>query len=410
MKNKFIKVVVYLQLIALSVLLSGCWDSIQIDDRALILGLAIDEAGPEASKREDLANHKEGSAASLDKNMIRLTAQIAVPGRIPLGPGQGGSSGSKEKNSPVWVVQVVGHTIEDALNNLQQEIADPRYLIHLRVIVISKTIAERGLDDLNDFFRRNSQVRRSTWLLVTDTQASDLMEVAPPLERVPTLYVLSMLEKAVEMGKFPEMYLSHFWNNGSKLGQTPFLPYISIRQGEHVLINGLAFFRNNRMVGTTSSPIEIGVYMAAKGMNPGGYTTLFPVPDTGYVMVRVMKRKSYTKVRIQNGKPHADIDVYIHGELTEKLSEHTNIDSTLDLKKMEEEEEQRTTIAINDLIKKTQKVKSDIFGFGEYVRAHERSYWNQNVRAKDDWENMYADMSIHVNVKVNIRRVGMKIQ
>ncbi|WP_339220093.1 Ger(x)C family spore germination protein [Paenibacillus sp. FSL W7-1332] len=409
MKNKFMKVVVYLQLLAISVLLSGCWDSTQIDDRALILGLAIDEAGPEASKKEDLANHKERDVKQLNKNMIRLTAQIAVPGRVPLGPGNGGSSDSK-KSSPVWVVQVVGHTIEDAMNNLQQEIADPRFLEHLRIIVISENIAERGLDDLNDVFRRNAQVRRSTWLLVTDTKASDLMEVAPPLERVPTLYVLSMLEKSVEMGKFPEMYLSHFWNNGSKLGQNPFLPYISIREGENILINGFAFFRNNKMVGTTSSPIEIGVYMAAKGINPGGYTVLFPVQDTGYVMVRAKKRKSYTKVRIQNGKPHADIDVYIHGELVEKLSANTNIDTTLDLKKIEEEQERRTTTAINDLIKETQKVKSDIFGLGEYVRAHERSYWNENVRAKNDWENLYAGMSIHVNVKVNIRRVGMKVK
>lgn len=196
-------------------------------------------------------------------------------------------------------------------------------------------------------------------------------------------------------------------NSGQDSIRPPSIPLVVHRSN---VINGLAYFRDNKLVGTTSAPIEIGVYMAAKGMNPGGYTTLFPVPDIGYVMVRSKKRKSYIDVRIENGKPQAEMHVYIHGELTEKYSDKTNIDTTQELKKIEEEQERRTRNAIQDLIKNTQKVKSDIFGFGEYVRARERSYWNQNIRTKMDWENMYADMSIKVNVKVNIRRVGMKIK
>lgn len=46
--------------------------------------------------------------------------------------------------NPVWVVEVYGYTLDDAMNNLQQQISDPRYLIHLRVIIISEDIAKKA--------------------------------------------------------------------------------------------------------------------------------------------------------------------------------------------------------------------------------------------------------------------------
>lgn len=77
--------------------------------------------------------------------MIRLTAQISVPGRIPLGPQTGGGGGEQE---PVWVLSSYGHTIDDALLNLQQELADELFLGHLRIIVVNEKLAKKALNDL----------------------------------------------------------------------------------------------------------------------------------------------------------------------------------------------------------------------------------------------------------------------
>lgn len=132
---------------------------------------------------------------------------------------QGEGSGGAGDQNPVWVIQVFGHTIDDAMNNLQQEISDPRYLIHLRVIIISEDVARNNLNDLNDYLRRNPEVRRRTWLLVSEGEASKFMNINPPLQRVPTLYTLTTMEKAVESGKFPADYLGVFWSSQSKWGK-----------------------------------------------------------------------------------------------------------------------------------------------------------------------------------------------
>lgn len=172
----------------------------EIEDRALVLGLSIDKIPADDTQKEDRVTHIHDN--SLPTEMISVTAQIAVPGRVPLGPGTGGSAG-EGKTSPVWVVSVRGISLDDAMNNLQQQIADPRYLVHLRIIIISEEIARGSLAELNDYLRRNPEIRRRTWLLVSEGRASAFMDVNPPLQRVPTLYILSMMEKSVSSGKFP---------------------------------------------------------------------------------------------------------------------------------------------------------------------------------------------------------------
>jgi spore germination protein KC len=53
-------------------------------------------------------------------------------------------------------------------------------------------------------------------------------------------------------------------------------------------------------------------------------------------------------------------------------------------------------------------MQSDIFGFGEQVRAKKPGFWRKHVKNKEGWEAMYADIKVDVNVECRIRRIGMK--
>ncbi|MUG24349.1 Ger(x)C family spore germination protein [Paenibacillus macerans] len=384
--------------------LSGCWDQVEIENRALVLGLAIDEAPPESAKEDPKVTILKDQPPSA--KMFRVTAQIAVPGRVPLGPSSG-MGGGNENTNPVWVVQVIGHSLDEALNNLQQQIADPRYLVHLRIIVINESIARQGLDELSDFLRRNPEVRRRIWLLVSDIEAARLMKVAPPLERVPTLYLDAMVEKAVDMGKFPPNFLGAFWDEESKWGQDGYLPYVTIQGKDNILIKGLAYFSAGRLAGT-SDPIEIGAFMAAKGLNPGGYSTLYHVPGIGYVMTKVTERHTRTIVKIVDGKPRVSFKIHVESVLDEHFDSGQAIDSSADIRRIEKAFDQKAAALIKSFIRKTQRDHSDIFGIGEYVRAHYRSFWRDNIHQKRDWELMYSDIPVDVEIENTIRRVGIK--
>jgi len=386
-------------------LLSGCWDSQEIEQRATVLAIGIDQA---SNKEED--TQSEGGTTHLDKQssepqeeLIKVTAQIAVPGRIPLGPTQGQSS-----NSSVLVVKVVGHTIQDAMINLQQQVAYETFLGHLRIIVLNEKVAKKGTQRFNDFLRRNPQIRRTASLAVSKEPAADYMKLVPELQRVPSLYLADMVDNLSALGRFPPSFIGLFWTILSSKGQDPYLPYLTIKDKKSIQLSGLAYFSGEKMVGKTS-PLEIGDFMAIRGIGKGGYSAFIKVPGQDeYVLVRAISRKTKVKVNLKDGKPHVDIKVRYESEIEEKTSQSILINDSKVIRKIENEASKEITISLKKFISKTQKSESDIFGFGEHVRAEYPKYWNNQIGTKEKWNRVYKDITYHVHVDSSIHRVGMK--
>jgi spore germination protein KC len=404
---KAVKVIVLL-LVAVP-FLTGCWDRLEIEERAVVLGISVDRADPEAEEQEEEVSHLQEAFPAPDKDMIRVAVAIALPGRIQLGPGEsgGGSAGGEQT---LWVIDVVGHTIDDAIMNLQQQISGRLFFGHLRVIVVSEEVARKGLQNLNDYFRRNSEVRRMAWMMISKGPAEELMKSAPRLERVPTLYLMSTLDNAVKLGKFPFDYVGMFWSNTSKKGQEAFLPYVELMKDDNIEIEGLAYFQGPKMVGSTK-PFEIAGYMGIKGLNPAGYRGFVKIEGAEEtVTIYATNRKSQFELQIREGLPHFTVTVFTEINLEEKMNEHALVINSDILKKIEQQNAESLVKTYEELIKKTQEKGSDIYGFGEYVRAKEPRYWNQQIRTKERWQEMFQDITVEFKVSTNIRRVGMKAQ
>jgi spore germination protein KC len=386
--------------------LSGCWDRLEIEDRAVVLAIGIDEAKPGDEKETNNATHILNQHPIANKRLLRITVQIAVPGRIPLGTGSENSSPRGEK--PVWVLSSVGYTIEDCLMNLQQQLADRLFYGHLRVIVLSQAVAKKGIQNENDFFRRQPQVRRTVWMVVSKGEAADIMNAMPQLERVPTLYLLATLDHAREMGKLPNNFLGVFFSQSSAKGQEGSVPYVQLKKESNIEISGLAYFRDDKMVGT-SNALQIGHYMSIKEINPGGYSVMHELPSGTTVIYKAVHRKSRITTNIQNGKVHVKINCQMEGDLEEKSDENFSITDE-SLKKLEVQIQRDAKQGFEKFIQQTQMDGSDIFGFGEYVRATQPGYWNKQVKTKEAWQRQYENINLDVKVVAKIRRIGTKNQ
>ncbi|MCR2823018.1 Ger(x)C family spore germination protein [Lederbergia panacisoli] len=392
-------------------LLSGCWDSLDIEKRATVLAIAIDKAEPDhglehESEEEKKITNVKGDTSEDDRQLIRLTAQIAVPGRIPLGPQIGGGGGDQK---PVWVLSVVGSTIDSAMTNLQQELSDKLFLGHLRIIIVSEEIAKEGVSRFNDYLRRQSEVRRTAWLAISKEKASKYMSVAPELERVPALYLNVMVENTVKLGKFPNNPIGVFWRIHTSKGQDSFLPFLEIKRGGNINLEGLAYFKGDKMKGEIA-PIQIGLLMAIIQKGEGGYAAFYNIPGSDeQVLLRAMKRRAKFKTAIHNGKPEIRIRIRYENEIVEKEHGKIPINNPEVIQKLEQSYNNDVKIAVEKLIKKMKKEKSDIFGFGEHIRAKHPKFWDQHVKTKEDWEEIFKnDLKVSVQVESQILRIGMK--
>ncbi|MEW9673118.1 Ger(x)C family spore germination protein [Ammoniphilus sp. 3BR4] len=390
--------------------LTGCWDRLEIEERAVILGMAIDTAGEEEVKEEKKVTHLKEDFPKPTTGKIRLTAQIAIQGRIPLGPGEGGGGGGGQKK-PVWVLHAVGDTIDDAIMVLQQQIAYRLFIGHLRVVVISEEIAKKGVQNINDYFRRNSEIRRTVWMMVSQGDADKAMLTVPPLERIPTLYLMETMNQSVKLGKLPPSFLGLFWSASSAHGREPFLPYIEVKE-DNIFVQGLAYFRGDKMVGRTE-PLQIAIVMQLLGVETAGYSVLITVPEDpspGAIMTQGTSRKAKIRSEIRNGRPHFNIQVHIEADIVEKSNEQFDVNKPGMIAKIEKEIAEKQEKSQAKLIKQTQEKGSDIFGFGEYVRAKHPDYWNEHIKTKEKWREMYKEATFESQVNISIRRVGMKAQ
>lgn len=384
-------------------LLTGCWDSREIEKRATILAIGIDRAEREVAEEEDEISHMKGKIEIPEERMIKLTVQIAIPGRIPLGPQIGGG-----EKSPVLVVQAVGHTLEDALLNIQQEVADELFLGHLRLIVVNEDVAREGLGRFNDYLRRNPQIRRTASLVVSQERASEYMKLKPELERVPSLYLAEMVESLIQLGRFPQSFLGLFWSTQSSMGQEAYLPYFQIKGKANIQMNGLAYFQGDKMVGKTK-PRQIGIFMAGIGDKKGGYGAFIKIPEMEQVvLVHAVERKTKVKPNFINGEPHVVLKIRYECEVDEVESTNSTNLRGEHIESLEREFSNEITKELEKLVAETQEVGSDIFGFGEYFRARQPDYWKKNIKTKEAWRNIYANLTYDVEIRTHIRRTGMK--
>ncbi|EGK12495.1 spore germination protein [Desmospora sp. 8437] len=387
-----------------SSLLTGCWDRIEVEDRAVVLAMAIDRVQEEEQFKEEEVTHERGHDPRGEK--IRVTMQIAVPGRLPLGPsGDGGGGGGEAK--PVWVLSTVAHSLEDAFSNMQQQVADRLFFGHLRVIVISEAVARRGLQDINEALRRETEVRRTAWMIVSKKKAAHLMEIAPQLERVPALYLYDMVNHSVINGKLPRSNLGLFWRAVSTPGQEGFLPLVESRSRENVFIAGLAYFRGNRMVGKTN-PLQISQVMEVTGVSAAGYSVFFQLPrNRGWVVYQATSRESEIRTFIRNGKPRVRVKVRVEGNLEEKTRDsRVDVTDRETVRKLERIIARDLRVKIRELIRETQRKGSDIFAFGEYVRSEHPGFWRRNIQPGTGWERWYRELPVDIQVRAKLRRIG----
>jgi spore germination protein KC len=395
---------VVLLMIISSILLTGCWDRYELEDRANILGLSIDLAEEHELREEPEVTHRIGLFPEEKRDQFyKVTAQVALPGKIKLGPEGGGGEGSEKT---AWVIHTFGHTMKDAMANMQQQLAEKLYLGHLQIVVVSEDVAKKGLKEVNDFLRRDHEVRRTAWMVVNNKDASKVLKAAPPLETVPSLYLSDTLDNAVRFGKLPREYLGKFWIDLADDGIDAILPAVKVIENDRLLIDGLANFKGDKMVGRTV-PIEIGAFMTMKEKNPGGYSIAVSLGENeGVYLVKTQERKSKILVKVENEKPSATIVIHIDAILEEEISAN-NIGGER-LKKIEKEANEKMEDICNVLIDKVQEEGSDVLGLGSRVRSKFGSYWDEEVKTDEKWSEIFKEMDIKVTVNYTIRRTGME--
>lgn len=367
-----------LLILLLAQLTAGCWDKREIEDRSNPLATGL-----------DLCEEGEGC-------VLVATRQVAIPGRIPLGPGGGAQAGET-----VMLLRTTGKDVQDTSERAQARLNHPVGFGQIRIVVLGETFARGGLEPYLDYLRRLPDVRRRMLLVVTEGRAEAVMRATPALERVPALYLSDLIEDGVRSGRLPDLFLGEFLTATSNKGQDAIAPLLRMARPDLPALAGLAVFRGDRMVGTLNLQ-ETATFMLLIGTSQSFDQIRLPVGLERWADLSVRGRGSQFQLAVEQGRLHANLRLELEGDLYQLSPGLTGSDPAI-LRMVERAAAAEVKQRAERLLERLQtELGSDILALGERVRAKLPAYWS----TAEDWPAAFAAAHFRVEVEVQIRRTG----
>ncbi|MED4784063.1 Ger(x)C family spore germination protein [Brevibacillus choshinensis] len=362
-------------------LLSGCWDRVEIQDRLFVMAVAIDKNKGEKGKR----SYYEFTA--------QFTEARALSGRV-----------TSPHVSPVWNATSTGPSIFECIRLMATRVARVPYYEHLQVIIIGEELAKEGLNHPLDLFLRDHESRRKIKLVIVQGSAKEALYVKPKLIPVSGQYISRLTEQGrAKTARLPHTTSIGQFSSNFHGGTNSVLPRITTHPHELKMAGG-AIMKGEKLVGWLTDQ-EVKSLRWINGTFSAGDEVLLQNPEggpPGFTTLEVKAVRSTVHTAIKNGKPV--FTVMIRGE--SNLAEDGMQDKpTIEKLKKKEEQVNKTVQAKTEaLIKKMQSnIQTDIFGFGEELRRHQYAYWKTHEK---NWEHIFKEAEVHVNVETFIRRIG----
>lgn len=366
---------------ALLLLLTGCWDKIELQERAFVYGVGID-IGEKPSE-------------------INLTSQLIVPAQL-ISVGGGGGSGPAFRN-----LSATGETIIDANRDMIKQTSRMPDVTHLKVILFSEDIVKKPnqFKEYIDIFLREKDMRRGILIAITSGKAADVLSVKPEHEKLPSQYIGNLLESTGNLETIESIRIGDIQEKVLTQESFP-LPFIEKLNSKSVNYEGIAIFNGKKaqMVGIL------------KGEEAKGLSILIEEKNTGTLNIEINGKTSTIellkmehKITLVNNDPknlEFNINLNITGTIAEQygnqnvMSEEVHDKFQLELEKKVHE---ITTKAVERLQKDFQ---TDVLLLGPYLHHYHPKVWEQTKDNWDSGENNFSKSKVNFDIHVMIERPG----
>lgn len=397
--------------------LTGCYDSREIDDEVYAVSIGVDKG--------------------VD-NKLRITIQYPTYKSETGGSGsEPGKQGSANLQSGSNIDTIEAPTIIEGIDMYGMTISRRVSLMHAKMLVLSEDLAREGVGYFMGAFKRFRELRSTMAIAVVSGKAEDfILENKSNIGGSISKATEQMFLEAVYSNYFPVVRFSDFYkamistysqpiatyggvNDFSKMRNTNvksptlnvlqgFLPGNLPRRGDvKSEFTGTAVFDGDKMVGSLDS-YETTYYLMMIGKFPIGAVTLVDPHAPGKAIVLDMRNGRTPKIKAYFIQGRPVIDVYLNMEAdVESIQSRINYEDLGKIQELNLYIRDNLLKGMQALVKKTQvELNSDIFGYGRYVAA--------NFGTIQDWEkykwlNHYKEAKVNINLEVNIRRTGLML-
>lgn len=395
MTNRFrcLAVLAALQLL-LPLVLTGCWDSVELNRRAIVSGVAIDRGTTEATK-------------------YVLSFQVIVSEEI---------AGENNRGiSPVALYTGKGRTMFEALANASRQTARFLSLGHVRVLIISEEFAREGIKDMLDVLERESDTRLTSLMFVSHGgPAKEILSTMTVFSKIPANDLVEKLDTtSKQFGYNFRIEVDDVIRGIQYRGGGPVINGVQITgskeaadsndnlktiiPGAVLRVTELAAFKDDKLKGWLEGDAAVGTVLLHNKMKE--FPILVKDQKGSYISFSVYQ--SQVKINVEAKDPeHPVFTIKIKQQAGIKEAPSTmNLTSPAVLKDLSDLLTGETRRKIEEAVTAARELKSDYLGFGQAMERKNPQGWK---KVKDHWDDVFTRSEIKIDADAIIRHTDMR--
>lgn len=373
MKKKTLIVII----IAISILTTGCWDMVEINERLFPYSIGVD------------LNDGDGERYIVSISYLNINAI--------------GKNAIQEER--VFIVSTTASSIFEATRQLSTILPYPFHLKHLRVLVLGEDLAKDGhlVRQIMDGLSRDYIINKKIQIAVGEGKAQEILQAVPRSARQEEIEgsLFSMLRGDKTTSRYTPKSLTDFIQTTDKSG-IAIVPRAAVYEDD-IKIFGGAIFRNYCLIGNLGEIENRSIAL----MRDKVKTELIDAPYKDTTLSYTITGQSTKKKLIKNdGKLSIKLDIETEGSLQEYIIMD---DPPINSERIRKEMEDAIDIVLNKEIMDTleilqKKYKADAIDIGEYISKFHPKVWKE---VSENWDEVFSEMEIDAIVSSKIRRRGL---
>lgn len=360
-------------------LLSGCWDQIEVEDRLFVLGIGIDKTKGEEQKTPE------------DRYTLSFVAPVV--GSV------------KEGEGPAFkTYKTVNNTVILSLSQLMERFSQKQFFGHTRAIFFGEDIMkdEKLLKGVIDGASRYHELHNSMFAYIVPGRAEDVFKVEPMFDRLLVPYITGITENSDYTTKVMKLSLADMIIMLTDQKGGLVIPVVRPEKDE-VKMNGAGVLKDYKLIGYLGDQ-EVAVYNWVTDKAMGGSISV-EHEDVSVAFRHFTFRRDIELTKVEDGKIYLNYKMETEGSIEEYIMGKKVLDGPL-LKDIEKELEQRIKGESEKLIKKfQQEFRTDLIGAKAYLSQRQPKLFKT---IEKDYDKYFTDgIVINVVADVHIRRVGL---
>lgn len=338
-------------------LLSGCTDYVEINDLAIISGIAID----------------------YENDLYKLTAQLI----------------ENDKESKVVVLTTASSSIDEAMSEISKLSNKELFISHLKVLILSDRLIKEN-KDFYDYFLRSSKSKMNFYTYIASKdEISSIFKIYSD-KNSSSIYLDKMMDfnQNIFSSSTPLKFIDMIYNK-YEYGINNVYPTITIKKNndEETLYLGNLVSFNSKLNKLTFSEKESIFYNIIT--NNSQKTTLDIPCGNKLFTIEVQD----IKTKFNWNKNVFTINTKSLGKLKEYNCNY-NLNSKETTNKLNKLTNDYIKNNINNLINKMKKNNNDFIGIGNYIYKRNKNYFDfKNKNWDDNLKNI--NIEIKSNTKIN---------